>query len=46
MYNSKRQISDDGDSLTKMDEPSPAELLSHNDTRYQRNVSWIREDFD
>ena len=46
MYNSECQIGDDGDSLTEMDEPSPAELLSRHDIGYQRNVSWIRDDFD
>jgi hypothetical protein len=46
MYSSERQIGDDGDSLTEMIEASPAELFSHDDARYQRNVSHIREVFD
>jgi hypothetical protein len=46
MYNSERQIGDDGDSLTEMNEVSPAESFSHDDARCQRNVSHIREVFD
>jgi hypothetical protein len=39
MYDSERQIGDDGDSLTDMSEASQAELSSYDDARCQRNVS-------
>jgi hypothetical protein len=46
MYNIERQIGDDGDSLTDMGEATPAELVTHSDTRCQRNVSYICEVLD
>jgi hypothetical protein len=41
MYHSERHIGDDGDSLTEMNESGQAESFSHDDTRCQRNVSYI-----
>ena len=40
-----RHISDDMDTLTVMNEDIVMEASSSNDTRYQRDVSQIREDF-
>lgn len=42
MYNIKRQIGDDGDSLTEMSEP----CLTHDDPMCQRNVRYICAVFD
>jgi hypothetical protein len=39
MYHSERQIGDDEDSLTEMNEAVQAESFSHDDVRFQRNVS-------
>jgi hypothetical protein len=46
MYNSERQVGDDGDSLTDMSDACLAELISHDDTKFQRNVGYIRDVFD
>jgi hypothetical protein len=39
MYHSERQIGDDEDSLTEMNEAAQAESFSHDDVRYQKYVS-------
>lgn len=39
MYRSERQIGDDEDSLTEMNEAVQAGSFSHDDVRFQRNGS-------